>query len=411
MNIQNMFADRIGGNEFGIKNDVYKFALIKKWKSEAKNRFTDDFKLIDLGVGEPDAPADKSIAEVLAKEAKKPENRFYADNGIDEFQNAAIRYMDKVFGVKNLTSNNVLHGIGSKQILAILPTCFINPGDYVIQTIPSYAVLASNAKYLGGKVYNLPINKANDFYPDFSSVPKNVCERAKLLYINYPNNPTGQVATKEFFESTVAFAKKNNIIVVHDAAYAALTYDGAEPLSFLSVKGAVDVGVEIHSLSKSFNMTGWRLGFIVGNEKVISAYGAVKDNTDSGQFRAIQKAGSYALENTWITEHNVKKYSRRLDLLVNALRNIGFDCEKPKGTFYCYVGIPRGTKNGVIFSNSSEVAEYILLNANISVVPWDDSGNYLRFSVTFSACGESDEINIINEIEKRLKSLNFIFDN
>lgn len=408
MNIQSMFADRIGGKDFGVKNDVYKFALIKKWKSEAQKRFPDDFKLIDMGVGEPDLASDKSIVDVLTKEAGETENRFYADNGIAEFQNAAIKYMDKVFGVKNLTLKNVIHGIGSKPILAMLPTCFINEDDYVIQTVPGYPVMATNARYLGGKVYNLPLNEDNNFYPDFKTVPKEVCNRAKLLYINYPNNPTGQIATKEFFEKVVNFAKKNNIIVVHDAAYAALTYDGIKPLSFLSVDGAMDVGVEIHSLSKSFNMTGWRLGFIVGNEKVISAYGAVKDNTDSGQFRAIQKAGIYALENTWITEMNIEKYSRRFNLLVNALRNVGFECTKPKGTFYCYVKSPYGTKNGRVFENAMEVAEYILLNANISVVPWDDSGSYLRFSVTFSA-DEADERNMILEIERRLKALEFVF--
>ncbi len=213
---------------------------------------------------------------------------------------------------------------------------------------------------------------------------------------------------KNFFETVVAFAKKNNIIVVHDAAYVALTYDGVKPLSILSVDGAIDIGVEVHSLSKSFNMTGWRLGFIVGNEKVISAYGTVKDNTDSGQFRAIQKAGAYALENTQITKKNIEKYSRRLDLLVSALKRIGFDCKKPRGTFYCYVKIPYGTRSGKAFSNAMEVAEYILLNANISVVPWDDSGSYLRFSVTFSADEGNEEV-VIAETERRLKKLDFVF--
>ena len=408
MDIQNLFADRIGGKDFGVKNEVYKFALIKKWKSEAQSKFSDEFKLIDMGVGEPDTAADVSIVNVLSAEAVKSENRFYADNGIEDFQNAAIRYMENVFGVENLTVNNVIHGIGSKPILAMLPTCFINEGDYVIQTVPGYPILATNAKYLGGRVYNLPINEENNFYPDFSTVPKEICEKAKLLYINYPNNPTGQVATREFFETVVQFAKENNIIVVHDAAYAALTYDGTEPLSFLSVDGAIDVGVEIHSLSKSFNMTGWRLGFIAGNEKVISAYGAVKDNTDSGKFRAIQKSGIYALENIVITEKNIEKYSRRLDLLVKALRNVGFECKKPKGTFYCYVKIPYGTKNGRVFNNAMEVAEYILSGANISVVPWDDSGSYLRFSVTFSADDENEK-EVITQIERRLKALDFVF--
>lgn len=409
MNIQNLFAERIGGKDFGINNEEYKFALIKKWKSEAQKSLPKELYQIDMGVGEPDVGADVSVVKVLAEEAAKSENRFYADNGIAEFQNAALDYMNAVFGVDNLTINNVIHGIGSKPILSMLPSCFINPGDYLIQTVPGYPIMATHTKYLGGKVYNLPLREENSFYPDFSEIPEDVMEKAKLLYMNYPNNPTGQVATKEFFEEVVRFAQTNNIVVVHDAAYAALTYNGVKPLSFLSVDGAVDVGVEIHSLSKAFNMTGWRLGFIAGNEKIISAYGNVKDNTDSGQFRAIQKAGAYALHHTEITQHTLEKYSRRFDLLVNALNRVGFQCEKPDGTFYCYVKIPYGTKNGVVFNNALEAARFVLLNANISVVPWSDCGEYFRFSVTFSAENQNEEIAVINEMERRLTVLDFVW--
>lgn len=409
MDIQKMFAERIGGKDFGTKNDIYKFALIKKWKQEAQDKFSKNFELIDMGVGEPDWAADKKVVDVLSNEAGKLENRFYSDNGIVEFQNAAIDYMKDIYGVNNLTISNVLHGIGSKPILAMIPSCFINPGDYVLNTVPGYPVLSTHAKYLGGKVYNLPLKEENDFYPDFNEIPKEVLRKSKLLYINYPNNPTGQIATKAFFENVVKFARENDIIVIHDAAYAALTYNDTRPLSFLSVEGAIDVGVEIHSLSKAFNMTGWRLGFIVGNKKVISAYGTVKDNTDSGQFRAIQKAGICALKNTWITQNTVCKYSRRFTMLIEALREVGFNCSEPKGTFYLYVIIPKGTKNGVEFKSALEVARYILLNANISVVPWDDCGHYLRFSVTFSA-DYNEESRIINEMKNRLKELNFVFD-
>ena len=409
MNIQNLFAERIGGKDFGINNEEYKFALIKKWKSEAQKSLPKELYQIDMGVGEPDVGADVSVVKVLAEEAAKSENRFYADNGIAEFQNAALDYMNAVFGVDNLTINNVIHGIGSKPILSMLPSCFINSGDYLIQTVPGYPIMATHTKYLGGTVYNLPLREENAFYPDFSEVPEDVMKKVKLLYINYPNNPTGQVATKEFFEEVVEFAQTNNIVVVHDAAYAALTYNGVKPLSFLSVDGAIDVGVEIHSLSKAFNMTGWRLGFIVGNEKIISAYGNIKDNTDSGQFRAIQKAGAYALHHTEITQNTLEKYSRRFDLLVNALNRVGFQCEKPGGTFYCYVKIPYGTKNGVIFNNALEAARFVLLNANISVVPWSDCGEYFRFSVTFSAENQNEEIAVVNEMERRLTALDFVW--
>ena len=163
MEIQNLFAQRIGGKEFGINNEVYKFALIKKWKQEAEKKHSNNFKLIDMGVGEPDWAADDKVVDILSIEAGKPENRFYSDNGIPEFQNAAIKYMEEVFGISNLTINNVIHGIGSKPILAMLPSCFINPGDYVLNTIPGYPVLATHAKYLGGKIYDLPLKEENNF--------------------------------------------------------------------------------------------------------------------------------------------------------------------------------------------------------------------------------------------------------
>lgn len=174
MDIQKMFAERIGGKDFGTKNDIYKFALIKKWKQEAQDKFSKNFELIDMGVGEPDWAADKKVVDVLSNEAGKLENRFYSDNGIVEFQNAAIDYMKDIYGVNNLTISNVLHGIGSKPILAMIPSCFINPGDYVLNTVPGYPVLSTHAKYLGGKVYNLPLIEENDFYPDFNEIPKEV---------------------------------------------------------------------------------------------------------------------------------------------------------------------------------------------------------------------------------------------
>ncbi len=409
MNIQNMFAERIGGCEFGTKNEIYKFALIKEWKRNAQSRFGESQPLIDMGVGEPDIGADISVVNVLAEEAAKSENRFYADNGIEEFQFAAIDYMKNVFNVGNLTAKNILHGIGSKPILSMLPECFINEGDYLIQTVPGYPVMATHTRYCGGGVFDLPLKEENNFYPDFSAIPDEVLKRAKLLYINYPNNPTGQTATKEFFEEAVSLARKNNIIVVNDAAYGALTYNGVKPLSLLSVDGAIDAGVEIHSLSKSFNMTGWRLGFIVGNEKIISAYGAVKDNTDSGQFIAIQKAGAYALSHTAITKKAIEKYTRRFGLLVDVLKKAGFNCKMPYGTFYLYVKAPSGTADGAVFNSALDAAEYMLKKANISVVPWDECGHYLRFSVTFEADTVDDEISVTEDLGDRLNRLKLVF--
>jgi LL-diaminopimelate aminotransferase len=405
--IQNNIANRLGGKEFGKNTDLYKFAKIKKAKLEAIELYPDR-KIIDLGVGEPDMLADQLITERLKVECGKPENRFYADNGIPEFRKSCVSYMSRVYGVDNLTENNIMHGIGSKPILAMLPLCFINPGDITLMTVPGYPVLGTHTKYLGGSVYNLPLLEENDFYTDLDSIPDKILEKAKLLYINYPNNPTGQVATKAFYEQVVEFARTNEIIVVADAAYASLVYEGS-PLSIFSIDGAMDVAIEVHSLSKAFNMTGWRLAFVVGSEEAINLYGTVKDNTDSGQFRAIQKAGCTALEHPEITQRTIVKYSRRFDLLVASLRDAGFKTDKPKGSFYCYVPIPKGTKSGIRFNSAEQVAEYLIHEASIITVPWDDAGSYLRFSVTFEADNEEEEIHILNEMKERLKDLELVF--
>lgn len=406
---EDLIAERLGGRQFGKSTEIYKFEKIKRAKDAAK-KMHPDVALIDMGVGEPDIPADHGVVTRLSEEAGKPENRWYADNGIPEFQNAAADYMDRVYGVKiDSPLSQINHGIGSKPILAMLPLCLINPGDVVIATTPGYPVTSTYTTYLGGEVYNLPLLQENEFYPDFTTIPADILKRAKLLYINYPNNPTGQVASVEFFENVIAFAKENNIAVVHDAAYAALTFDGYKPLSILSVDGAMDVAVEVHSLSKAFNMTGWRLAFLVGNEKLVKAFATVKDNTDSGQFRAIQKAGVYALNHTEITDQNCERYSRRFDMLVGALQRVGFKAVKPKATFYCYVPSPKGTKSGIEFKNAEEVSEYLIKEALISTVPWDNAGSYIRFSMTFDANGVEEEKAMIDELEKRLSKLELIF--
>lgn len=405
----NKIAARLGGENFGKDTTIYKFEMIKRAKRQALID-NPDLPIIDMGVGEPDWAADESVVEVLAHEAADKSNRWYADNGISEFQTAAAGYMEKEFGVAGINPDTeIVHGIGSKPILAMLPIALIDPGDIVLMTVPGYPVTATYTKYLGGEVYNLPLLPENGFFPDLDNIPSDILKRAKLLYINYPNNPTGTVATKEFFEKVVAFAKENDIAVVQDAAYAAITFDGYKPLSFLSIDGAKEVGVEVHSMSKAFNMTGWRLAFIVGNEKMVKAYATVKDNTDSGQFRAIQKAAAFALGHTEITARTCEKYSRRFDMLVGTLRELGFTVDKPKGTFYLYVKAPVGAKGGVQFNSAAEVSKYLIEKASISTVPWDDAGAYLRFSATFEADGADEEKKIIDEMKNRLEKLELQF--
>ena len=407
--IQNLFADRIGGKNFGKETVLYKFEKIKRARRAAEAEHPET-PIIDMGVGEPDWMADPSVVERLAVEAQKYENRGYADNGILPFQEAAAAYMQKVFGVSGLNpQTEICHSIGSKPALAMLPQAFINPGDVAIVTVPGYGVLATMTRFLGGEAYALPLLPENDFLPDLNAVPPEIAKRAKLLYINFPNNPTGAVATPEFFQEVIDFAKKNEIIVVSDAAYAALTFDGYAPLSFLSVPGAKDVGVEIQSLSKAFNMTGWRLGFVAGNEKVVKAFACIKDNNDSGQFKAIQYAGAQALSTPSITERTVAKYSRRHDLLVKTLTEVGFRVKKPKGSFYLYAQAPKGIEGGEKFDTAEDFSQWLIRKKQISTVPWDDAGHFIRFSVTFIADSEEAEISLMKEIARRLAGVKFVW--
>lgn len=407
--IQEQFASRIGGSNYGKDTNIYKFEKIKRAKVAAK-KVHPDVELIDMGVGEPDEMADAGIVAKLAEEAAKPENRGYADNGIPEFKIAAAKYLKNVFSVDGIDAETeVLHTIGAKPALAMLPTVFINPGDVTIMTVPGYPVMGTHTKYLGGEVYNIKLTKENNFLPDIDAIPEDIANRAKLLYLNYPNNPTGAAATVAFFEKVIAWAKKYNVVVVHDAPYAALTYDGVKPFSFLSVPGAKDVGVELHSLSKSFNMTGWRIGFIAGNPLIVKAFGDVKDNSDSGQFIAIQKAAAYGLDHPEITEAISAKYSRRHNMLVAALNEIGFRAEKPKGSFFLYVEAPKGIVGGQRFESAEDFSQYLIREKLISTVPWEDAGKFVRFSVTFIAQGEAEEARVIDEIKRRLTDVQFEF--
>jgi LL-diaminopimelate aminotransferase len=406
--IQNIFADRIGGSAFGQETKLYKFEKIKRAKAAARKAFP-NVELLDFGVGEPDEMSFPMVVEALKIECAKPANRGYADNGIQELKDAAVKYMERVYGVKGIDPvKEVLHSIGTKPALAMLPSAFINPGDTALVTVPGYPILATHTRWYGGRVVHLPLTEENNFLPNLDAVNNDDLKKAKLLYINYPNNPTGASATIDFFKNVVEFAHKNNIIVVHDAAYAAISFN-SRPLSFLSVDGAKDVGVELHSFSKAFNMTGWRLAFVVGNEKIINAFGHVKDNYDSGQFIAIQKAGVYALEHPELTEKISVKYRRRLEMMVDILKSAGFPAKMPQGSFYLYVRAPLGVKKGVKFNTAEDVSEYFIREKLISTVPWDDVGHYLRFSATFAAKNEEDERRVAAEMKKRLGELDLEF--
>src|SRR5580765_1501933 len=373
--IQNLFAERIGGTQYGKSGAIYKFEKIKRAKRAAMAAHP-GAEIIDMGVGEPDEMAFPAVVDRLCEEARKPQNRGYADNGDAVLKQAAAKYLERVCGVPGINpETEVIHSIGSKAALSILPAALINPGDYVLMTTPGYPVFGTHAKYYGGLVHNLPLTEANRFLPDLDSIPSEVLSKAKVLVINYPNNPTGATATPEFFAKVVEFARRNRIVVVHDAAYAALVVEG-KPLSFLATPGAKEVGLELHSTSKSFNMTGWRCGFVAGNELLVKAYGDVKDNTDSGQFLAIQHAAAYCFDHPEITEQIAAKYSRRMDGLVQVLKKAGFKAVKPKGSFFLYVKAPKAAvkKDGsrVEFKTGEDISQGLITEKLISTVPWDE---------------------------------------
>ncbi len=408
MNCTTLLADRLqmGGTD-------YKFGMMKAAKQEVLDALSDPhglnrLPLLDLGIGESDQPADPEIISVLINEAGKKENRTYTDNGIPAFLQAAAGYMKEVFGVGNLDpTRNILHGIGSKSILSLLPYCLINPGDIVLMPVPGYPVLGTHVTYLGGKIYPLPLKSENQYLPDLRQIPEEICQKSKMLYLNYPANPTGATASKAFYEQVISFAERYKIIVVQDAAYAAITYEEEAPLSFLSVPGARNVGVEIHSLSKAFSMTGWRLAFLAGNESIIKAYGQVKGNSDSGQFAPIQLAGSYALSHPEITRTICTRLERRMDLLVSVLSSAGFMAVKPKAGYYCYVPAPFGA-GAMRFHSAAQAASYLLRTAHIATIPWDEAGSFLRFSVTWDS-GERTDEEIAEELKCRLLSLRLNF--
>ena len=408
--LQELFAERIGGNRFGKDTAIYKFEKIKRAKRAAQAA-NPDKELFDLGVGEPDEMAFPAVVDTLAAEARKPENRGYTDNGGEGLKHAAARYLRTICGVEVDADSQVIHSIGSKPALAMLAAALINPGDVALMTVPGYPVFGTHTRYYGGRVHNLPLTPANGFLPDLGSIPADVLDRAKVLVLNYPNNPTGASATPEFFARVVAFAREHRVAVIHDFAYAALVFEG-KPLSFLSTPGALEVGVELHSTSKNFNMTGWRCGFVVGNERLVKAYGAVKDNTDSGQFMAIQNASAYAFDHPEITAEIAAKYSRRMDLLVPALRQLGFQVDKPRGSFFLYVPAPRTARaadgSEVTFESAEACAQWMITEHLVSTVPWDDAGPYLRFSVTFQAPGgEEQERRVVDELERRLSRFTY----
>ncbi|MBT8374912.1 MAG: LL-diaminopimelate aminotransferase [Deltaproteobacteria bacterium] len=356
----------------------YLFKEIDRQKEEVKKRGVD---IIDLGVGDPDMPTPGHIIEALNKAAHDPANHKYPSyTGMGGFNEAVARWYKRRFNVTVDPGKEVVTLIGSKEGIAHIPLAFINPGDAALITSPGYPVYDIGVKFAGGQTYFMSLLKENNFLPDLKAVPANAVKKAKIMFLNYPNNPTSAVADGQFFKKVVSFAEENNIIVCHDAAYTELAFDGYRPESFLETDGAADVGIEFHSLSKTYNMTGWRIGFAVGRAEVIQALGQVKSNIDSGVFQAVQIAGIAALEEDQkcVREMNVE-YTKRRDILVNGLISVGLSVAKPKATFYTWIEVPRGY-------TSTEFASHLLLKAGIVATPGNGFGRagegYVRMTLT-----------------------------
>jgi LL-diaminopimelate aminotransferase len=402
---QQLFADRIGGANYGKDTEIYKFEKIKRAKRKALADHPER-KLLDFGIGENDSMAAESVRKVMAQEIDRPENRGYADNGVIEFKQAAARFMQRRFGVTLDPVTQVNHCIGSKPAYAMLPACFINPGDVTLMTVPGYPVAGTHTRYYGGEVYRLPLTRENGFLPDLDSVPDEIYSRTKLLVLNYPNSPTGRIAPPEFYEKVVALAKEKRFVVVQDAAHALLTFDGP-PRSFLQTPGAIDVGVEVHSMSKGYDMIGWRMGWVCGHPRIVSAFADVKDNSDSGQFIATQKAAAAALDDDSIPQAINAKYRRRMTKLVDVLRRCGFDCEMPGGSYFLYTKAPIAASEP--FAKAEDATRFLIEQHGIVTVPWDDAGANLRFSVTYVADDEAAEDELMAETFRRLQSANLRF--
>jgi LL-diaminopimelate aminotransferase len=297
-----------------------------------------------------------------------------------EFRTAVSRWFEKRFGVKCNPQAEVFTLIGSKEGIAHIPLAFVNPGDYVLVPSPGYPVYRVSTLFAGGIPYFLPLRKESGFLPDLSEIPESVAQKAKLLFINYPNNPTSATAEKPFFKEVVAFARRYQIIVCHDAAYSEVAFNGYRPLSLFEVEGAKEIGIEFHSLSKTFNMTGWRIGFAVGCSEIISVLGRVKTNIDSGVFQAIQEAGIAALNHfeTPLPEI-VQVYEKRRDVMIKGLREIGLEVDPPRATFYLWIRVPKRY-------TSAQFAALLLEQGGIVATPGngfgDEGEGYIRMALT-----------------------------
>jgi LL-diaminopimelate aminotransferase len=374
----------------------YPFARIDEIKAEQIARGVD---VIDLTIGDPDLPTPEGIVAAMKAAVENPEHHRYPSYvGMLSLREAIAAWYLQRFQVELDPKTEVIILIGSKEGIAHVPLAFIDPGDYGLVPDPGYPVYRTSVLFAGGTPYSLPLTKENHYLPELEKIPETIARQAKLLFLNYPNNPTAAVATKAYYEEVVRFCRTHNIIVCHDAPYSEIYYDDLKPASFLEVPGAKELAIEFHSLSKTFNMTGWRLGFAVGNAEIIAGLGKVKTNIDSGAFHAVQEAGIAAFQqNLAVTETFRRIYQERRDLLVAGLTKMGLQAEPPLATFYVWVPVPAGY-------TSMEFTARLLDQTGVLATPGNGFGacgeGYVRFSLT----APSERI---KEAVERLRSTSF----
>ena len=372
----------------------YLFKEIDQKKKEIAAKGVD---IIDLGIGDPDLPTPPKIVEAMVQAIRDPANHHYPSySGMDDFKTAIAKWYEDRFSVKLDPETEVIALIGAKEGIAHIALAFINPGDLALIPAPAYPVYNSGTLFAGGRPYLLPLLKENNFLPDLASIPEEATRTAKMIWLNYPNNPTAAVADRDFFEAVVKFAHKYQIIVCHDLTYSEIAFDEYKPMSLLEINGARDIGIEFHSLSKSFNMTGWRIGFAVGSREAIKGLGSIKSNIDSGLFQAIQVAGIEALRANKENIIEIKKtYARRRDIMVKGLRDSGFKVNPPRATFYLWVPVPNSY-------TSVNLATRLLQEAGVVVTPGNGFGypgeGYIRLALT------KDESRLLEAIE-RIKNI------
>jgi LL-diaminopimelate aminotransferase len=371
----------------------YLFLEIDKAKRSAKAAGRD---IIDFGIGDPDAPTPQPIIDALKAAAQDPANHHYAlDAGLPQLKTEIAAWFQKRFNVTLDPGTEIYPLVGSKEGLAHLPLGIINPKEKVLLTDPAYPAYRPTIQFAGGKVVSIPTNAKNDFLPDLNKIAN--AKDAKALYINYPNNPTAAVATREFYTELVGIAREKGIILVSDMAYSEIYFDNEKPLSLLEIKGAKDVAIEFHSFSKTYNMTGWRIGWACGNPALVAALAKVKSNYDSGIFQAIQVAAITALKMTDDERADIRNlYQERRDYLINGLRSLGWKVPPPKASFYVWAKTPK------TFSGSMETAKAFLEKADLIVTPGVGFGQagegYIRFALTVPK-------DRINEAIERLRKI------